>query len=71
MLRVTGAVAGLTKPKGNIEFSQRELANMVGGTRESVNKCLRVWQRDGIVQVIGRSIIIKNRAALDQIADQV
>jgi CRP/FNR family transcriptional regulator, cyclic AMP receptor protein len=61
-----------TSPPGTkqvIRFSQRELANMVGGTRESVNRCLRNWQRNGIVQVTEGSIIITNRPALENMAD--
>lgn len=54
-----------------IPFSQRELASMVGGTRESVNKCLRKWQNDGIVQVTERWIVIADRTALEDIADYV
>ena len=51
-------------------FSQRELANMVGSTRESVNKCFRNWQkRHGIVQISKGSIIITNRRAFERIAD--
>src|SRR5215831_11881174 len=52
-----------------IRFSQRELANMVGGTRESVNRCLRNWQRNGIVQITEGSIIITNRPALENMAE--
>jgi CRP/FNR family transcriptional regulator, cyclic AMP receptor protein len=52
-----------------IRFSQRELANMVGGTRESVNRCLRNWQRNGIVQIAEGSIIITNRSALEDMAE--
>ena len=52
-----------------IRFSQRELASMVGGTRESVNKCLRKWQTGGIVQVSESWIAITNRTALENIAE--
>ena len=52
-----------------IQLSQRELANMVGGTRESVNKCLRNWQRAGLVRISEGSIIISDRRALENIAD--
>jgi CRP/FNR family transcriptional regulator, cyclic AMP receptor protein len=52
-----------------IRFSQRELANMVGGTRESVNKCLRNWQHTGIVQVSEGSIVITDRPALENISE--
>jgi CRP-like cAMP-binding protein len=53
-----------------IRFSQRELANMVGGTRESVNKCFRIWQkRDRIVKVSQGSIIVTNRRAFERLAE--
>src|SRR5246127_3520525 len=52
-----------------IHYSQREVANMGGGTRESVNRCLRNWQRNGIVQITEGSIIITNRPALEQMAE--
>jgi hypothetical protein len=42
---------------------------MVGGTRESVNKCLRNWQRAGLVRISEGSIIISDRRALENIAD--
>jgi CRP-like cAMP-binding protein len=51
-----------------IRFSQRELANMVGGTRESVNKCLAAWQRQGIVRISEGKIMILNRTALEDIS---
>ena len=54
---------------GKIGFSQRELANMVGGTRESVNRCLRTWQRRGIVQVSEGSIVVMNQDALEDLAE--
>ena|SRR6516164_2560948 len=53
-----------------IRFTQRELANMVGGTRESVNKCFRIWQkRDKIVKVSQGSIIVTNRRAFERLAE--
>jgi CRP/FNR family transcriptional regulator, cyclic AMP receptor protein len=54
---------------GKIGFSQRELANMVGGTRESVNRCLRNWQRSGIVQISDGSILVMKQDALEDIAE--
>jgi CRP/FNR family cyclic AMP-dependent transcriptional regulator len=65
--QINSAVAKTTK----IRFSQRELANMVGGTRESVNRCLRKWQRSGLVQISEGSIIVTDRTALQNIADAV
>jgi CRP/FNR family transcriptional regulator, cyclic AMP receptor protein len=52
-----------------IQFSQRELASMVGGTRESVNRCFHKWHRNGLVQISKGSIVITSLPALQNIAD--
>lgn len=41
-----------------LSLSQRELAEMSGATRENVNRCLRDWQRRGILQLKDRWTII-------------
>jgi hypothetical protein len=38
------------------ELSQRELGNIVGSTRESVNKCMREWQRSETIRIEDNSI---------------
>jgi Crp-like helix-turn-helix domain len=50
--------------------SQRELGNIVGAARESVNKCLSNWQRSGCVRIERTSITISDRAILEQTAEQ-
>jgi CRP/FNR family transcriptional regulator, cyclic AMP receptor protein len=52
-----------------IRLSQRELGNIVGATRESVNKCLREWQRRGIVRIEDNFVNIADRAVLEKLAD--
>jgi CRP/FNR family cyclic AMP-dependent transcriptional regulator len=43
-----------------LSLSQSELADMAGGTRENVNRCLRDWQRRGILGLKeGWTIILK------------
>jgi CRP/FNR family transcriptional regulator, cyclic AMP receptor protein len=54
------------RPK--LALSQRELAMLIGGTRESVNRCLRDWQRRGIVHLGGGWIVIDAPTALEGIA---
>jgi CRP-like cAMP-binding protein len=39
-------------------LSQRELAEMAGGTRENVNRCMRDWQKRGILKLKDRWTII-------------
>jgi CRP/FNR family cyclic AMP-dependent transcriptional regulator len=41
-----------------LSLSQRELAEMSGATRENVNRCLRDWQRRGILELKNRWTII-------------
>ncbi len=71
MLRFTGArrKADDGRTADQIRLSQRELGHIVGATRESVNKCLREWQRAGWVKTDGTMIKILNRAELEVVAD--
>jgi CRP/FNR family transcriptional regulator, cyclic AMP receptor protein len=47
-----------------LSLSQRELAEMSGATRENVNRCLREWQRCGILEMKNRWTIILRPDAL-------
>jgi CRP/FNR family cyclic AMP-dependent transcriptional regulator len=51
------------------KISQRELASMVGSTRETVNRCIHNWQREGIVKISGGSIVITDRRSFEHIAN--
>jgi len=50
-----------------LALSQRELAEMSGATRENVNRCLREWQRRGILELKNRWTIILKPEALHAI----
>ncbi len=70
LLRMT-YVEALCRPADRVRVSQRELGNIVGAARESVNKCLSEWQRSGLVRIERTSIAISDRATLEQVANQV
>jgi len=53
-----------------IQLSQRELGNVVGAARESVNKCLREWQRCGTIRIENGLITIADRRALLDLAEE-
>jgi CRP-like cAMP-binding protein len=53
---------------GGKALSQRELGNLVGAARESVNKCLNEWQRRGILRLDDNAIAILDRIALEGLA---
>jgi CRP/FNR family cyclic AMP-dependent transcriptional regulator len=53
-----------------VQLSQRELGNICGASRESINKCLRGWQRLRIVQIEEGLVTITNQTALEEMAQQ-
>jgi CRP/FNR family transcriptional regulator, cyclic AMP receptor protein len=70
MSRVDATPAAGRKQEVRIQLSQRELGNFVGAARESVNKCLREWQRAGIVRIESSLITIADRDTLEELAAQ-
>jgi CRP/FNR family transcriptional regulator, cyclic AMP receptor protein len=57
-----------SEPAAGPQLSQRELGNMVGAARESVNKCLNEWQRRGVIRLEDNAIAILDRATLEALA---
>jgi CRP-like cAMP-binding protein len=68
LLRTAVQPAPGARAAPKVALSQRELGNMIGGTRESVNRCLRDWQRRGIIRLAKGWIILENAAALTELA---
>lgn len=58
-----------TRPPARLALSQGELADMIGASRESVNRALRSWQRRGIVELRDGWIVLQRREALSALAD--
>lgn len=50
-----------------LKLSQRELGNLVGLTRESMNKQLADWRKQGVVSVDDGLITIRDRDALEEL----
>src|SRR5499433_500543 len=48
-----------------LHVSQRELGNIAGGSRESVNKHLQAWHKAGWIDLGKGAIVIRNLAAID------
>lgn len=64
LLRATTPAAPDAKPVARLALSQTVLANMVGSSRENVNRCLRNWQRGGLIELKGGWVVIADRTAL-------
>ena len=63
---------GEASPRGrriDLKLSQQELGDLVRASRESVNKQLRAWIGDGLIELDAGRIIVKNAAALSAIGE--
>jgi CRP/FNR family transcriptional regulator, cyclic AMP receptor protein len=67
--RLAKILLRLTEKEGEVKIAQRELGNLVGVTRESVNKYLADWQRHGMVEVDAGVIRVCDREALELVAE--
>jgi CRP/FNR family cyclic AMP-dependent transcriptional regulator len=54
-----------------LNVSQQDMANLVGITRERVNKHLKKWERAGIVSLQQRRLTIQNLPHLHELAGKV
>lgn len=52
-----------------VRLPQQDLADLVGTTRESVNKQLRAWEEAGIVELGRGRVILKQPEALESITE--
>jgi CRP/FNR family cyclic AMP-dependent transcriptional regulator len=68
-LRAPGSDAAGVQRKTKLSCSQNELANMIGGSRENVNRCLNEWQRRGIVNLDDGWIVLAEPAELEKLAE--
>lgn len=62
---------GREGPEGTaltIRLSQQQIGNLIGTSRESVNRALNDWARAGHLAMEGGYITIRSRAALEEIA---
>ncbi|GGF26497.1 Crp/Fnr family transcriptional regulator [Youhaiella tibetensis] len=57
-------------PNGRYRVSDTQgvLAEMVGGSRETVNRCLHKWEREGLVELVEGRIYLLDRQALGNLA---
>lgn len=53
---------------GSILLSQEQLSAMVGSSRESVNRHLKAWERDGMVKVTRGRVVLLDRERLAGLA---
>jgi CRP-like cAMP-binding protein len=50
-----------------LHLSQSELGNIVGSSRESINKQLQVWHKAGLIDLAKGSIVIRDAMAIERL----
>jgi len=55
----------------NLKLSQEEWGDLVGATRESINKQLRAWVEMGLVEIDHGYIVIRRLSELEKLAGVV
>ena len=53
----------------NLRLSQSELGDLVGATRESVNKLLKAWSSEGLLSIDGGHVVIRRLDLLEKLAE--
>lgn len=61
---IARAQPGKRDGRPHVTDAQGTLAAMVGGSREAVNRCLRRWQRDGLIAIGEGGIVLLDAEAL-------
>jgi CRP/FNR family transcriptional regulator, cyclic AMP receptor protein len=64
LLRIANDMDQATASRLRVKISQRALGELVGGSRERINKILHDWRRSGIIAIENGSIQIRDREAL-------
>jgi CRP/FNR family cyclic AMP-dependent transcriptional regulator len=66
LLRLAHPESGEPRP-AVLHVTQRELGNIVGGARESVNRQLQAWQKAGLIELSKGSIAIRDILGLKRV----
>jgi CRP/FNR family transcriptional regulator len=73
-LMITWANAGKSDQRRGkivqVPFTHKEIAQMIGSTRETITRVLNRWKRKNVIEVHGRTFIMKNMAELERLANE-
>jgi CRP-like cAMP-binding protein len=53
-----------------VHLSQREIGNLVGVSRESINKVVHHWQKAGLIMIKDQIIIITRHDLLERLSEE-
>jgi len=58
------------KAARKLSLTQSEIANMIGSSRENVNRCLRKWQQNGLVDLKDGWLILLDTKGLTAVVEE-
>ena len=67
--KLLSLTSGIGNPEAEIKLPQHKIAQMVGGTRESVNKHLQRWRREGWIDLRRSTIVVLDPEALRDVVE--
>jgi CRP-like cAMP-binding protein len=67
--RLAKALLRLSDSDGKVAVTQKDLGNIIGMSRESTNRQLRLWEEQGWVRLERGGIVILSAEALERIAE--
>lgn len=66
----TGKINQQQETVVQVPFTHEEIAQMIGSTRETITRVLNHWKREKIIEVSGKTFIVKNMEELERLADE-
>lgn len=67
--KLLNLTSGIGNPAAEINLPQHKIAQMVGGTRESVNKHLQRWRREGWIDLRRSTIVVLDPDAMREVVE--
>jgi CRP-like cAMP-binding protein len=69
LLRLSAEVQGGAASSKKLAITQREISQLIGRSRESTNKQLRIWAKHGWIRLERGAITVLRRDRITEVAD--
>ena len=70
LLRLTADAEREAPSSRKVAITQHEISQIIGRSRESTNKQLRAWAKDGLIRLERRAVVVLDRDRLAELAAQ-
>ena len=52
----------------NLSLTHEEIAQLIGSSRETVTRTLSDFKKQGVIELHGSALLVRNKAALEKMA---